>query len=53
MTDKRVVVELQLKQVLLFLDVSQAFDEVWHSAIRITQQNRFPTDLYVVILSIT
>jgi len=38
--DKRVVVELQPKQVLLFLDVSQAFDKVWHSTIRITLQNQ-------------
>jgi len=33
----------------VFLDVSQAFDKIWHRGLLYKIKNRFPTDLYVII----
>jgi len=35
----------------IFLDVSQAFDKVWHRGLLYKIKKRFPTDLYIIIKS--
>jgi len=35
----------------VFLDVSQAFDKVWHRGLLYEIKNGFSTDLYAIIIS--
>jgi len=35
----------------VFLDISQAFDKVWHQGLLYKIKNSFPTDLYAIIRS--